>query len=330
MRTIDNDISTGQVKRAYLLYGEERYLIRQYRDKLKHALVDTSDTMNYSTFEGADVNQKEIIDLAETMPFFSDRRLIVLEDTGIFQKGGEDLAEYLPESSESTYFIFVEEEVDKRSKIYKALKKIGADIKFERQTSETLGKWVGSRVRKEGKQISNAAFMKFIDKTGTDMENIDKELEKLLCYCMEKSVIEVEDVEAVTTEQLQNKIFDMVDAIAAHDQKKALDFYYDLLALKEPSMRILFLIARQFRILMIVKGMSSQGFSPRDIAAKAGCPDWAVKKYQAQARSYTLDQLKMALKDATSFEEAVKTGQMNDQLAVEVFLMKYSNKKTIG
>ena len=48
MKTIDNDIKTGQFKQIYLLYGEEQYLIRQYRDKLKHALAADDDTMNFS------------------------------------------------------------------------------------------------------------------------------------------------------------------------------------------------------------------------------------------------------------------------------------------
>ena len=60
------------------------------------------------------------------------------------------------------------------------------------------------------------------------MGNIDRELEKLICYCMDKDVIEAKDVEAVTTEQTTNKIFDMVNAIAEHNQKKALDLYYDV------------------------------------------------------------------------------------------------------
>ena len=86
MKTIDNDIKTGQFKQIYLLYGEEQYLIRQYRDKLKHALAADDDTMNFSAFSGSDINQKEIIDLAETLPFFADRRLILIEDSGLFKK----------------------------------------------------------------------------------------------------------------------------------------------------------------------------------------------------------------------------------------------------
>lgn len=324
MKTIDNDIKRQEFKKVYLLYGEERYLIRQYRDKLKKALASPDDTMNFSSFEGDDINVKEIIDLAETLPFFADRRVILIEDSKLFKKGGDELGEYLATLPDTTYFVFVEEEVDKRSKLFKAVGKCGNAIEFGTQTDETLMKWVGARIGKEGKNITQAAYQSFISKTGTDMQNIEKELEKLICYCMEKDVIEAEDVEAITTEQISNKVFEMVDAIASHKQKHAMDLYYDLLALKEAPMRILFLITRQFQILLTVKVMSHQGFGNKDIAAKAGCPEWAVRKYQGQAKSFSLDQIKQAITDGVSYEEAVKTGKMNDQMAVELFIVQYS------
>lgn len=326
MKTIDNDIKRQEFKKVYLLYGEERYLIRQYRDKLKNALASPDDTMNFSSFEGDDLNVKEIIDLAETLPFFADRRVIFIEDSKLFKKGGDELGDYMVDLPETTYFVFVEEEVDKRSKLFKAVGKYGNAIEFGKQTDETLMKWVGGRISKEGKNITQAAYQSFIAKTGTDMQNIEKELEKLLCYTMDKNVIEPEDVDAITTEQISNKVFEMVDAIASHRQKHAMDLYYDLLALKEAPMRILFLITRQFQILLTVKVMSNQGFGNKEIATKAGCPEWAVRKYQGQSKSFSLEQVKQAITDGVSYEEAVKTGKMNDQMAVEMFIVQYSKK----
>ena len=182
MKTIDNDIKAGDFKKVYLLYGQERYLIKQYRDKLIKAMVNEGDSMNFSSFEGDGINQKEIIDLAETLPFFADKRVILIEDAGIFSKAGDELGEYLKGSPESTHFIFVEESVDKRSKLYKAAAKCGNPVEFKEQTDETLARWIGMRIRKDGKGMSQAAYNSFIEKTGTDMENIDKELEKLLLY----------------------------------------------------------------------------------------------------------------------------------------------------
>ena len=326
MKTIDDDIRSGNFKQIYLLYGTEAYLKKQYKDKLKNAMAAPDDNMNFTTFEGKNINPKEVIDLAETLPFFADRRVILIEDSGFFKSSCEDLAEYLTQVAPATHFIFVEEEVDKRSKLYKAVKNVGKIVEFTTQTEELLTRWILTRLKKEGKNITGSVMQLFLSKTGTDMGNIDRELEKLICYCMDKDVIEAKDVEAVTTEQTTNKIFEMVNAIAEHNQKKALDLYYDLLTLKEPSMRIMYLISRQFQILLNVKDMSKKGFDNNTMAQKAGIPPFAVRRNVTQAKGFTMQQLKQAIRDGVDFEEAVKTGRMNDQMAVELFLMKYSKQ----
>ena len=102
------------------------------------------------------------------------------------------------------------------------------------------------------------------------MEDQEKELEKLFCYCMGKEEIEISDIEAICTTQITNKIFDMVEAVAMKNQKKALDYYYDLLALKEPPMRILYLLTRQFKLLLEVKDLVGKGYDKSSIAKKGG------------------------------------------------------------
>lgn len=324
MKTIDEDIRNGQFQSVYLLCGEEAYLKKQYKDKLKRAMADPDDSMNFSAYEGKGINPKEVIDLAETLPFFANRRVILIENSGFFKNSCEELAEYMPQIPKTTHFIFVEDEIDKRSKLYKAVKNAGKIVEFTSQTEELLTRWVLTRIKKEGKNITGSVMQLFLNKVGNDMGNIDRELEKLLCYCMEKEVIEAADAEAVTTEQTTNKVFDMVNAIAEHNQRKALDLYYDLLTLKEPPMRIMYLISRQFQILLNIKDMSGKGFDNAAMAKNAGIPPFAVRRNLSQAKGFTMQQLKQAIRDGVDYEEAVKTGRMNDQMAVELFLMKYS------
>lgn len=324
MKTIDEDIKTGNFKQVYLLYGEEGYLKKQYRDKLKAAMAAPDDTMNFTAYEGKDTSPRELIDLAETLPFFADRRVILVENSGFFKNACDDLAEYMEQIAPSTHFIFVEEEVDKRGRMYKNVKKAGKIVEFATQSEELITRWILGRLKREGKNITGNVMQLFLSKTGTDMGNIDRELEKLICYTLDRDVITAEDVEAITTEQTTNKIFDMVNAIAEHNQKKALDLYYDLLALKEPPMRIMYLISRQFQILFNIRDMSSKGLDNNTMAQKAGVPPFAVRRNVTQAKGFTMAQLKQALRDGVEFEEAVKTGRMDDQMAVEVFIMKYS------
>lgn len=327
MKTIDEDIKTGEFKQIYLLYGVEGYLKKQYRDKLKNALISPEDNMNFSAFTGKDINPKEIIDLAETLPFFAERRVILIENSGFFKNSCEDLAEYLPQTAPATHFIFVEEEVDKRGKMYKAVKNAGKIVEFATQSEELITRWILSRLKKEGKNITGNVMQLFLSKTGTDMGNIDRELEKLICYTLERDVITAEDVEAIATEQTANKIFDMVNAIADHSQRAALDMYYDLLTLKEPPMRIMYLILRQFQILLNIRDMAGKGLDNQTMAQKAGIPLFAVRRNVTQAKGFTIAQLKEALKEGVELEEAVKTGRMDDRMAVELLIMKYSTKR---
>lgn len=324
MKTIDNDIKMGQLKNVYLLYGTEDYLKRQYRDKLKHALVEPDDTMNFSAYEGKDINPKELIDLSETLPFFKEKRMILVENSGFFKNSCDDLAEYMGQVPESTCFVFVEEEVDKRSKLFKAASRAGSAVEFETPKEDMLIRWILGRIQREGKKITQSVMQLFLSKTGSDMENIDKELEKLICYTLDKTEISAADVEAICTGQAENKIFEMIDAISAKNQKKALDLYYDLLALKEAPMRILFLIARQFQNLLLIKSMSAKGYPAVSIAKTAGMPSFAVQKNLRQAGAFKINQLKEAIEDCGQAEEDVKTGRMADQLAVELLIVKYS------
>ena len=324
MKTIDNDIKMGQLKNVYLLYGTEDYLKRQYRDKLKHALVEPDDTMNFSAYEGKDINPKELIDLSETLPFFKEKRMILVENSGFFKNSCDDLAEYMSQVPEFTCFVFVEEEVDKRSKLFKAASRAGSAVEFETPKEDMLVRWILGRIQREGKKITQSVMQLFLSKTGSDMENIDKELEKLICYTLDKTEISAADVEAICTGQTENKIFEMIDAISAKNQKKALDLYYDLLALKEAPMRILFLIARQFQNLLLIKSMSAKGYPAVSIAKTAGMPSFAVQKNLRQAGAFKINQLKEAIEDCGQAEEDVKTGRMADQLAVELLIVKYS------
>ena len=327
MEQLLQDLKQQNYKNVYLLCGEEVYLRNQYKKRLRDALVKEGDTMNYSYYEGKDVNPRAVIDMAETLPFFADRRVLMIENSGYFKNKCDELADYMSVIPESTCFIFVETEIDKRSRLYKEVKKYGRIVEFGTQKEDTLIKWILGMLKKEEKNVTKETLHNFLTKTGSDMQLIKNELDKLIAYTEGRDVITTNDVEHVCVTQTTNKIFDMVNAIAEGNQKLALDLYEDLLSLKEPPMRILFLIARQFNQLYQVKLLQKEGMGSSEIAKQAGIVPFAMKKYQAQAKSFTEKELRRAVEDCVDSEEAVKTGMMNDRMSVELLIMKYSKSR---
>lgn len=330
MKNLNADLKSGQFKQVYLLYGEEGYLKKQYKDRFIKAMLPDGDTMNYAYYEGKNTDVKEVIDLAETLPFFAERRLIVFENTGFFKTAaGADLADYVKEMPETTYFVFVENEVDKRNKLYKAVNSKGYAVELSTQDEGTLKRWVFNLARRENKEMSEAVITYFIGKVGTDMEKIQRELEKVICYAIDRNTLTKEDVDAVCVTQLSNHIFEMVDAVAAGNQKRALDLYYELLALKEPAMRILYMLARQYRILFHVKALANQGYGRKEIASKAGIHPFVAGKNIEQSRRFKMKELRGVMEEAAQLEQDVKTGLLTDTLAVELFIVKQSEKSSL-
>lgn len=320
MQTLNQDIKNGSFKPVYLLYGDEPFLVGSYKKRLREAIAG-DDTMNFNYFEGKAPDVNEIISLADTMPFFADRRLILIDSSGFFKGAPEELVSYLSNIPETTCIIFCENEVDKRNRLYKKVKEVGYAAELNHQTADQLMKWAAGILSQDQKKITRQVMEYFLERTGDDMENIKMELEKLICYTMGRDVIKKEDVDAVGTVHVTNRIFEMVSAIVSGNKKKAMDLYEDLLTLKEPPMRILFLIARQFNQLLQVKELAAAGKDKGTIASRLKVPPFAVGKLTAQAKAFTKEQILSYVKLCVDLEEAVKTGRLTDRLAVEMLIV---------
>ena len=321
MQTLNQDIKEKSFKKIYLLYGDEPFLVGSYKKKLREAITG-GDTMNFNYFEGKNPDVKEIISLADTMPFFAVRRLILVDGSGFFKSAQEELAAYLPQMPDTTCLVFAESEVDKRNRLYKRVKELGYAAELNKQDTAQLMRWAAGILGRDGRKISRPVMEYFLERTGDDMENIRMEQEKLVCYTMGRDVITKEDVDAVGTVHVTSRVFDMVAAIVAGNTKKAMDLYEDLLTLKEPPMRILFLIARQFNQLLQIKELTAAGKDKGAMASAHKVPPFAVGKLTAQARAFTRDQILSWVTLCVETEEAVKTGRLSDRLAVELLIAR--------
>ena len=157
------------------------------------------------------------------------------------------------------------------------------------------------------------------------MYQIKYEVEKLISYMGEEKIVTGEMIREVVACEAENKIFDLVAAIAEGQKKKALSYYDDLLVLREPFMHILYLITRQYRILSVIYDMKKERKPDAQIASVAGIPRFAIRKYDGQLRNYTARRLSQALKLCVAAEQNIKEGKISDQLALETLVIELMN-----
>lgn len=320
MKVLNNDLKTSTFKSIYVLSGDDAFLINSYKKRLKTAIIG-DDSMNFAYFEGKGIDIDAVINFSDTLPFFSEFRCILIEDSQWFKSGNERFLSYLLSKPESTKFIFVEKDLDKRSKLYKKVKEIGYIAELNHPSIQDLRSWAGSIINKTGKKITVANMDLFLSRVGNDMERIKTELDKLLSYACDKDIIEEEDITAISSVSLTNRIFELVKMITNNRIPEALDIYEDLVALREPSIKIMILITRQFNQLLQVKEMMSGGLKEKEIASDMNLNPYVVKNLIKQARNFDNAMLLSYVKNAIELEECIKQGNINDRMALELLML---------
>ena len=326
LKQLNEDLKSGSFKSIYLLYGEESYLRRQYKNRFVKAMIPNGDTLNYNYYEGESIVVGQVIEVAETLPFFSDCRLIVLEDSGFFKSAENALVSVLQKLPETTRIIFVEKEIDRRKKLYKVIEANGRIAQLSRQSDPVLIQWITNIVKESGKQMEYSTIQYLLEKIGNDMENIHNELMKLVAYVDEGTVITKTDIDDICSVQVESQVFDLTRAVAQGNSKKALALYYDLLELKEKPFGILALMLLEYRRIFQVKDLVDQGVNQKEISQKTGINPYFVETYRSRAKGFTSEGLKSILEEIGQLDQDIKRGLIKDQLAVEMFIVRHSSR----
>ena len=315
----DMDIASGNFEKIYLLCGDEPYLIRDYRDKLKNAIIPESESLNYAYFDNVNENFEKIRDLADTMPFFGDRRLIMIDKASAFKKDW-GLADYVPDIPETTTIVIADEDVDKRSRLFKAIQKHGAVMELKKLGLPDIKAFVAGRLKKAGKNITVQNCDYLVECVGDDLNTLANEADKCIAHAGTKDQVDRSDIDAVCSMQIENKIFDMVDAIIRQDGNTVYRLYGDLMALRENQFGIMAVIRRNYNQLLVIRELMDSGCSAAEIASRTKMADWLVRKKMQVVRSYDAERIKKAIERIADTEYSIKTGDMDQEIGSEIML----------
>lgn len=325
MRSIDNEIANGSFRRVYLLFGTEHYLLVRSREKILVALgITDRNDMNFSYLNENNFSVDNLIADSDTLPFFADRRVILVENSGYFKGNKKDkdkLLKYITEIPDTTVIVFVEGEVDKRDKLYKAVSKAGTAEEYKLPGQSELLNWVRGMLSADDIRMRSDAWNEFYLRTGSSMDLMYVEYQKLSAYCLEKKIIEKKDVEDICVNASETRVFAITDALAARDAKQVFKVYHDMLRQNEPAPLIFTLIERQLIQLYKLKQLERDG-APADkkMAAVGVKSEWVLGRLSSYQKKFTSAELAHLLECASTYEEAYKRSKMKDTMAVEMLI----------
>ncbi|PWV98404.1 DNA polymerase III delta subunit [Paenibacillus cellulosilyticus] len=332
------ELKSGKVRPVYVAYGSDRYRMEQFASQLADKLFNREEReLGIVKFDTSETAIEEAAAEAETLPFFVDKKLIVIRDASVLAAAGagtkegkiehraERMLEYIEQPLESTIILFMvyADKLDERRKLVKRLKEQGALLSFNELEGPELRRWVVRRASDQGRTMEDDAAELLVTRTGNRLQQLAQETDKLCLYAGEGGRIDVASVEELTASTVEEDVFSLIDAIASMQKDKALRLYRELLLRREEPIKIAALLASQLRLMLQVKELSGQQYSPQQIASHLGIHPFRVKLAAEKSTRLSVQRLGESLSTLAELDYRMKTGQVDKTLGLELFLLSF-------
>ena len=329
------EIKQKRFSPVYVLYGTEQFLAEEFVSLARREMIDPAYAdLNYSQYDCTETSLSDILQDAQTLPFLADHRLVIARQayflTGAktqvkVESDPDSLIAYLQDPPEYTSLLLHIEadKLDERKKLVKALQDKAVVIPFAPLRDADLYGWIERRAKRYETQIERTQAMKLVERTGSDLRLLDRELEKMALYLGGKEALITDEViELLAARTLEHDVFALVEDVVTGRLEHAFRTLYDSFKMGEEPIKLLALLARQFRILLQVKIWAPRGYTQQQLAGMLKVHPYAVKKAMEQARYFDEEGLRTLLGELAEEDFRMKSGQVDKRLAIELFFTR--------
>ena len=316
------------------LYGPDTFRSRRQLKKMTEKFKADRDPegLNVAVLDVDKTDFGMVMEQILSMPFLAEKRMVVLENILSATKKGDLQEEILKRIEEKTLpeenvYVFWEGTGKPKTKVGKELLSRLLKEKYAQEFPELSGPklsaWIDVEVEEKKGKISKHALQLLVQNTGSDMWLVNSLVEQLIAY-KGTDEIQTEDVNLFTEANIDDSIFNLVDAIVAGQTKEVYKMIRQQYKIGKDPHYIFSMLLRQFRILLELRDIYDREDNVQsDVLAKAlGLHPFVVKKSLPFVKKYDLKTLKDIYKELLNFDIKIKTGSTDPVLLLDLFVGK--------
>lgn len=319
----------GSAPPLVYLAGKERFLIDRAVEAVKAVVLDgpTRD-FNYDALVAKEAGAQKIQACSRTLPMMAKRRLVLVREADELSADElSALSRYVENPSAETCLCFVAEKVDLRLKFFTAFKKHGLLIKVEPLTERQLPGFVEGEAKRLKVALEPGAAARLSEEIGADLGQLVDALVRLSCYVAAGSPIRVADIEEVVATTRQHSVFELIDAVGSGDRSGALTLLSGMMALREPALRLLAMLARHVRQLWQTADLLATGRGgASEVASTLGVMPFIATKLLDQARKLSLPRVAAMHEAIFHVDRALKVSKVDDQRLMEQLVLRLCSR----
>ncbi len=295
-------------------------VVKRLRDfLLEPGTVD----LNYHLFYGKEDSGARIVEAASTLPFMSEKRLVVVrEGEKLAASDKKEILRYGQSPLSSTCLILLMDKIDRRESFYTFLMKSGEEVSFNSVKEKDISSWIMNRARKEGKKITLQAALELKERVGGNLRELTNHLTKLFLYVGDKEEVGVEEVRALVGEGREISSFALTEAISERKKDKALKILGKIFSEGRKAPEIIGLISWQMRRLAEAGSRIARGETALEVCQSLGIFPFFRKKFVSQAKKFSPPELKENFYSLLEADRQFKSGKLTPGLILELLVIK--------
>lgn len=309
-----------------LFYGPDEFSCNEAIAEIRNRMPPDVVAMNMVRLDGRKLSLNDLAAACEAFPFLADRRLVIVADALKHTKAGkerESLRDYLAKVPPTCDLIFVESgDVDKRSTLFTYLRKHGNVQEFQPREGAELIRWLNERAAHEQTKLPKATAQRLVEYVGNESRMLLTELRKLATYAGRGNPITPDMVDLLVHDQQEQNLFAFLDDLSRRERKKALLGVRALLQEGQAAPYILFMLARQTRILLSVQNLAAQRMRADEIASTLKQKPFVVRKALEQVQNFRPGELEQLHEQLVIMDHAIKIGRIQAPVALDLLVLE--------
>lgn len=312
----------------YVICGESNTKINEKIESLMQELKDVQ--YDYISYDAEESSLAILLEEINTIPFLYEHKFVVLKNAIFMEKPDsydskliESFVQYLQKPSTDTTLVIVVKNLKIiNNDIRKAIEDNAIIYNIESLKEEDVNSFIVNCFSSAGYKIDKMSIEELIYRTKGNFERVQIEIDKLITYKADTKEVLFNDVSKLVSKDLEDNVFDLVNAVIEGNKVKAISIYDDLVILNEDESKIISLLMSKFNEMYQTKSLMQQGYNKNDIANIFNVKPGRVYYMMKSCENISLNKIKKNINALIDYDYKIKSGQIDKSLALELFLLK--------
>ena len=283
-----------------------------------HVFPQGPDRMNDLTLDARDVKSADILDQANTLPMFSEKRLLVVRGIEKLKEEDQNLwTKYAENPSPYTLIVGTADKRDKRTRFFKTMDGRGFIRTLEEPKPRDFPIWVDRLAKRHELTLSPDAKQALLDAVGTDLGALDRHLDKLALFIHPEKTVSAKAVAQLVYDIAGESLFSWTDQVVEGRVPQATATLNDLVRSGSPVLVLVSLLARHLRVLLKARDELAARTPTQELPHLLGVPPFTVRRYLDQAQRFTKGRLRSSLGELSKLDRELKSTGLAPSLLLE-------------